>query len=196
MSSNCCVFKTPIILNGHNRQAYVPDAFSIGPRHYGQIHSKGTQKLKLKYLEGLIHHSPNPVTRLVELEEAMTEIKLETHECYGGPVIFSGEEFVKILVLDGCLIIELFWKDVDEVERDEDDPIFIMSCMLHLLYLALILQENQVPWLVLDSFFNLTRAANETKSLSRLAIEFFGNMFSSDAPSMDRNLFFGKDLSE
>ncbi|KAK8689429.1 hypothetical protein V6N13_088150 [Hibiscus sabdariffa] len=108
MSSKCCIFKTPIILHRHNRQAYVPDAFSIGPWHYGRTHSKGTQKLKLKYLEGLIHRSPSPRTRLVELEEAIREIQQEARECYGGPVEFSDEEFVKILVLDGCFIIELF----------------------------------------------------------------------------------------
>ncbi|KAE8684123.1 putative Calcium-binding EF-hand family protein [Hibiscus syriacus] len=194
MSSKCCIFKTPIILYRHNRQAYVPDAFSIGPWHYGRTHSKGTQNLKLKYLEGLIHRSPNPPTQLVELEEAIREIQLQARECYGGPVEFSDEEFVKILVLDGCFIIELFRKDADEIERDEDDPIFTMSCMLQFLYHDLILLENQVPWMVLEILFNLTRSANETMSLAQLAIEFFGNMFSSDAPPMDQNLFFGKEI--
>ncbi|KAE8729686.1 putative Calcium-binding EF-hand family protein [Hibiscus syriacus] len=48
--------------------------------------------------------------------------------------------------------------------------------------------EYQVPWMVLETLFNLTR------SLAQLAIQFFGNMFSSDAPPMDQNIFLGKEI--
>lgn len=105
---------------------------------------------------------------------------------------FKNEEFVKILVLDGCFIIELFRKDTD-VERDENDPIFTMSCMLQFLYHDLILLENQVPWMVLESLFNLTKVENETNSLTQLAVEFLGNVFSS-APPVDINHFIGKEI--
>ncbi|XWS30483.1 hypothetical protein CRYUN_Cryun24cG0121400 [Craigia yunnanensis] len=189
MSSKCCIFKIPIILYRHNERAFVPDAFSFGPWHYGKIQLKGTQKIKLNYLESLIHRSPNPSSRLTELEKAIKEIEQEARECYGGAVEFCNQEFVKMLVLDGCFVIELFRKDANVVGKDPDDPIFTMSCMLQFLYHDLILLENQLPWLVLECLFKLTRGPNETKSLTELAIEFFGNMFSSDIPAIDPNLF-------
>jgi hypothetical protein len=48
MSPKCCIFKTPIILFRHNEQAYIPNAFSIGPFHHGNLNLKATKNKKLK----------------------------------------------------------------------------------------------------------------------------------------------------
>ena len=77
------------------------------------------------------------------------------------------------LSLDGCFIIEIFYKDDNEMLRDDDDPIFNMSCMLQYLYHDLILLENQIPWFVLEKLFNLTKEPG-SKTLSELALQFFG----------------------
>lgn len=43
MSPKCCIFKTPVILRRINEQAYVPDAFSIGPFHHGDRKLRDTK---------------------------------------------------------------------------------------------------------------------------------------------------------
>ncbi|KAL5581330.1 hypothetical protein UlMin_013772 [Ulmus minor] len=160
MPSNCCIFKVPTILLRHNHKAYYPNAFSIGPFHYNkQPLMKATQKIKLKYL-------------------AVSDSKELARESYAGPIEIDNEEFIKVLVLDGCFIVELFRKHADETLRDRDDPIFTMSCLLQFLYHDLILLENQVPWFVLEILFDMTKIDTE-QTLDELAILFFTNIFSA-----------------
>ncbi|OMP05574.1 hypothetical protein COLO4_08739 [Corchorus olitorius] len=188
MSPRCCIFKTPSILYRHNEEAYIPNAFSIGPFHHGKPSLTDTEKIKSKYLQGLICRSHSPEARLRQCIDVIIEVENEARECYAGKIGFSSEEFVKVLVLDACFIVELFRKDANLVPKDEDDPIFTMSCMLQYLWHDLILLENQMPWLVLERIFSLTASPSESKSLVELTLEFFGNIFSSDKHSIEPHL--------
>jgi hypothetical protein len=141
----------------HNEKAYVPKAFSIGPFHHGHSNLADTEKIKKKYLHGLISRSHSPETMLRDLFNSVKEVQTEARECYSKPIDYSPDEFVKILVIDGCFIIELFRKKAARQRREDNDPIFTMSCMREFLYHDLILLENQVPWMVLERLFNMTR---------------------------------------
>lgn len=187
MSPNCCIFETPKILSRHNEKAYIPNAFAIGPFHHGQENLKRTEKIKYKYLRGLISRAQNPKQKMREFIREITKMEEKVRLCYAGLVNYKREEFVKMLIVDGCFLIELFRRDGTLVPRDEDDPVFTMSCLLQFLYHDLILLENQIPWIVLDCLFNLTRGENDRKPLVQLAIEFFANMFSSTPSPVDPN---------
>ncbi|XP_017974300.1 PREDICTED: UPF0481 protein At3g47200 [Theobroma cacao] len=193
MPSRCCIFKTPSILYRHKEQAYIPNAFSIGPFHHGKPNLTHTEKIKLKYLQGLISRSHSQAS-LRQCFDVILEVEEEARECYAGTIGFSPDEFVKILVLDACFIIELFRKDAGLAAKDEDDPVFTMSCMLQFLYHDLILLENQIPWLVLERVFRLTASPSESKSLVELTLEFFGNIFSSDKHSIEPHLFANQEI--
>ncbi|XVE67727.1 hypothetical protein DITRI_Ditri09bG0011800 [Diplodiscus trichospermus] len=190
----CCIFKTPSILYRHKEEAYIPNAFSFGPFHRGKPGLTDTEKIKSKYLQGLISRSHSPEARLRQCIDVVVEVEAEARECYSGIIGFSSDEFVKILVLDACFIVELFRKDAKLVPRDENDPVFTMSCMLQYLPHDLILLENQIPWLVLDRIFCLTASPTETKSLVGLTVEFFGNIFSSDKRSIEPHLFANQEI--
>ncbi|KAI9178592.1 hypothetical protein LWI28_028284 [Acer negundo] len=189
MSSRVCIFRIPKILHRHNPQAYEPNAFSIGPFRCDDDNLKPTQKIKMKYLQGLLRRATNSKELLRKLTGAVTAIEKEARECYAGPIGNSSvEEFAKILVLDGCFIIELFRKDAEEVNKDPDDPIFSMSCLLEFLKHDLILLENQIPWPVLERLFNMTMVPGG-KTLIELALGFFSNMFSShNKPTIETDL--------
>ncbi|XP_023877899.1 UPF0481 protein At3g47200 [Quercus suber] len=156
MSPNCCIFKTPTILRDLNQKAYVPGAFSIGPFHHGRPEFEDTEKIKSEYLHGLISRSPYPETILRELINSVKNVERKARECYAGPIVYSPDEFVKILVIDGCFIIELLRKMAYVELREENDPIFSMACMPQFICHDLILLENQVPWVVLELLFNKT----------------------------------------
>ncbi|XVF13934.1 hypothetical protein REPUB_Repub09cG0012600 [Reevesia pubescens] len=194
LSSRCCIFKTPSILYRHKEQEYIPNAFSIGPFHHGKPKLTETEKIKSKYLRGLISRSHSTEARLRQCIDVIMEVEGEARECYAGTIGFSSDEFVKILVLDACFIVELFRKDAELVPKDEDDPVFTMSCILQYLFHDLILLENQIPWLVLERIFSLTASPSESKSLVELALEFFGNIFSSDKHSIEPHLFPNKEI--
>ncbi|KAI9176660.1 hypothetical protein LWI28_005644 [Acer negundo] len=190
MPSKACIFEVPKILRRHNPQAYEPNAFSIGPFRYGQEKLKPTEKIKLKYLQGLLDRKSKELT-LEQLIGAVSAIAEEARQCYAGSSIgtcSTDEEFVKILVLDGCFIIELFLKDDRVIKAPDDDPIFSMSCLLEFLKHDLILLENQIPWLVLERLYNMIMVPQK-KNLIQLALNFFSNMFSSHKPSITPDLF-------
>ncbi|KAF9666263.1 hypothetical protein SADUNF_Sadunf16G0211400 [Salix dunnii] len=201
ISDKCCIFRVPPILRRHRESAYIPIAFSIGPWHRNNPLMQSTEKIKLKYLKGLLSRESTSIT-LKELVESTREVEKEARSCYAAPIDVDVEDFVRLLVIDGCFLIELFRKDRDIDLREIDDPIFNMNCMLQYLYHDLILVENQIPWLVLEHLFNKTAAANSEQStqyrfrankgdpkkettLAHLALQFFSNIFSSNEPNTD-----------
>ncbi|GKV07944.1 hypothetical protein SLEP1_g19640 [Rubroshorea leprosula] len=194
ISAKACIFKIPSILRRHNEEAFIPNAFSIGPFHHDKHNPRDTQKIKLKYLEGLLTRTGN---RKTMLRQCISEIKTkekEARECYAEEIDMSEEEFVEMLVLDGCFIIELLRKNAEE-EKDGDDPIFSMSCMIQFLYQDLILLENQIPWFVLERLFSSTGGPSQSKSLViELVLKFFGNIFSSEQLLVDDNIFTNQDI--
>jgi hypothetical protein len=50
-----------------------------------------------------------------------------------------------MIVVDGCFIIEVFRKATNEMQRDEEDPMFDRAWMLWRLLNDLRLLENQLP---------------------------------------------------
>ncbi|KAJ0052162.1 hypothetical protein Pint_02975 [Pistacia integerrima] len=193
LPSNSSIFQTPKILSRHNEAAYKPNAFSIGPFHYGaNKQMEATQKIKLKYLRDLLSRSNNPEELYSQLTETIRSIQREVRGCYAGPLesceSCAEEAFVEILVLDGCFITELFRKDAKKELRDPDDPIFTISYLQEYLNHDLILLENQIPWMVLERLFSLTKLSPD-ESLIQLALDFFGNISSSNKPSVTPNQF-------
>ncbi|PON93747.1 hypothetical protein TorRG33x02_104500 [Trema orientale] len=181
VSSRCCIFRVPNVLSRHNPKAYAPNAFSIGPFHYNNPDMKATQKIKLKYMRDLISRSPdtNPEKKLRDLTAAISEAREEARGCYRGSIGMSMDEFVKVLVLDGCFLIELFCKSSYNEFVAEDDPIFGVNCMSTFLLYDLLLLENQIPWLVLELLFDMTMSPNVAVPLSKLAVTtFFVSIFS------------------
>ncbi|XP_059451415.1 UPF0481 protein At3g47200-like [Corylus avellana] len=172
ISSKCCIFKTPSILYRHNEKAYIPDAFSIGPLHHGSPNLEAIEKIKAKYLQGLISRLNSPEL-LRTLIKSIMEVEKDARECYAEAIDYNLEQLVKILVIDGYFIIELFCKKIYWRLTEERDPIFSRSCMLQFLYHDLILLENLIPWMVLERLFNLTMDSYDENPLILLAVNFF-----------------------
>jgi hypothetical protein len=110
MSPNWCIFKTPVTYLRHNENAFIPDAFSIGPLHHGKPNFEATEKIKFKYLQDLISGSPSPETMLSKMVSSIMEVEKEASEYYADAIHYNRNELVKILVIDGCFIIEYLRK--------------------------------------------------------------------------------------
>ncbi|CAI9774650.1 unnamed protein product [Fraxinus pennsylvanica] len=81
--------------------------------------------------------------------------------CYAEDIQLDEGEFVQMLILDGCFIIEFLHKFQHIECMDEDDPIFqyghIQSHLLH----DLMVFENQIPFFIIDLLFKMIRINNE-----------------------------------
>ncbi|KAJ0052161.1 hypothetical protein Pint_02974 [Pistacia integerrima] len=185
VSPNFSIFRTPTILSKHNQAAYEPNAFSFEPFHHGK-QQKFTQKVKWDYLQGLLRRSTCPEELYCQLVQAIRSVEAKARNCYAESVGFSTKKFVEILLLDGCFISELFRKDAKKELRDPNDPLFTISSLQEYLSHDLILLENEIPWMVLERLFSLTKLSPD-ESLIQLALKFFSNIFSSYPPSVAPN---------
>ncbi|XVF60054.1 hypothetical protein PTKIN_Ptkin08bG0012000 [Pterospermum kingtungense] len=198
LSPNHCIFRTPSILFRHREEAYIPNCFSFGPFHHNKENLKVTENIKNKYLKGLLSRSVNPAAMLRECLDSIKKVERKARECYAGHIdqnIALTQNFVEMLVLDGCFIVELFRKLGGVVPKEKDDPIFSMTCMLQYLYHDLILLENQIPWFVMELLFNKTKGPSKTPSLIELTLHFLGNVFQSYfTPTIDTRPFVNEEV--
>ncbi|KAF2321659.1 hypothetical protein GH714_000935 [Hevea brasiliensis] len=82
-----------------------------------------------------------------------------------------------MLTLDGCFIIELFLKVENLVQRHGNDPIINQSWMLCFIMRDLLRLENQIPFFVLQSSFEMSKKSlAEVPSLTELILRFFNRM--------------------
>ncbi|KAK6256297.1 hypothetical protein SCA6_017602 [Theobroma cacao] len=211
MPPSCCIFETPSILLRHRENAFLPNGFSIGPRYHGKENLAATGKIKIKYLKGLLsrvitYKSPGTMSEedskseqqkiLTDCIATVKSIEKKASNCYAEHDYAAelGDEFVKLLVLDACFIIELFRKYAGEIAKEQDDPIFSTSFRLQYLHHDLILLGNQIPWFVLETLFEKTKHPAETKFLVELALHFFASVFSSRPLPKETNLFRDQDI--
>ncbi|CAJ2666405.1 unnamed protein product [Trifolium pratense] len=106
-----CIYKVPQMIRQDNPQAYTPRIIAIGPFHSprGSVSDNNNlnemEKLKLKYLKGFLNRTNLCVDDLVfKVQEWENKIR----NCYAGPVSFDSKDFLKIIIVDACFIIEFF----------------------------------------------------------------------------------------
>ncbi|KAJ9672528.1 hypothetical protein PVL29_025938 [Vitis rotundifolia] len=110
---------------------------------------------------------------LEDLEGAMTELEKKTRQCYAGAFDIDSNDFVQMMVIDGCFVLELlriYYRF--EREKNVDDPIFTIRWMLRTLQRDLLKLENQLPFFVLKKLFELISLA-EDPPLIDLVLTFF-----------------------
>ncbi|XP_021822073.1 UPF0481 protein At3g47200-like [Prunus avium] len=158
-----CIFKVPEALRRHNPKAYEPHVVSIGPFHRGRDHEKlqRVETSKQWYLDTLLTRMDISLENFIEsinneTKKGIIEFEKRAREFYAEPLDHLKEkEFMEIMILDGCFVIQLLWKIVHGKE-DDDDPILNMDCMFQYVCHDLLLLENQIPWFVLSCLYRLT----------------------------------------
>lgn len=167
------IFRVPSSIRESNESAYNPKLISIGPFHHGKHHLQAMEEHKWRYLHDLLARNESII--LEDCINAVEELEPEARLCYAENIDdVGGNDFVEMLVLDGCFIIELFLKKKDELG---DDPIRGNLWMLPLISQDLLLLENQVPFFVLQHLFKLVTKSDPC-FLVDLAFEFFTPLLS------------------
>jgi hypothetical protein len=168
--SKCSIFRVPDRLRRHKEKAFEPVLVSIGPFHHGKEKLQAMEKIKLWYLNCLLDRAPTMRTTLKCFVEAIGRIEQECRACYAEEILVPEKDFIEMLVVDGCFILELFRKGSGEVQPDIEDPVFYTHWMYWRLVDDVKLLENQLPWLVLDCLFYLTKSHAEETSLPNLVL--------------------------
>ncbi|XP_059667484.1 UPF0481 protein At3g47200-like [Cornus florida] len=176
--SSCCIFRVPQSYIDINCLSYQPHVVSIGPYHHGKQHLQMIQEHKWRYLDALLKRTQKKGLVLEDYLKAIQPHEMSARDCYSETIHLDKDEFVEMLVLDGCFIIEMFRKFGGLVDPDPDDPLISMSWVLPFLSRDLVRLENQIPFFILKCLFDLTQMPGEEngRSLATLALEFFNYM--------------------
>ncbi|OMO81840.1 hypothetical protein COLO4_23417 [Corchorus olitorius] len=178
--SSCCIFRVPQSLVEINGKCYQPRIVSIGPFHRGQANLKMIEEHKWRYLGSLLSRIQTKGLGLEDLVKAIHPLETKARDCYSEAIDLNTDEFIEMMVVDGCFILELFRKvgKLVKSQPDDPDPLFSMAWILAFFYRDFLRLENQIPYFVLQRLFDLTRMPEEEESglsLSAIALEFFNN---------------------
>ncbi|RDY03338.1 UPF0481 protein, partial [Mucuna pruriens] len=154
-----CIYRVPQSLRETNPKVYTPRIVCIGPFHRAGSVGKednifeSMEDLKLNYLKGFLNRTPLPMRDFVLTLQNLEE---EIRSCYAEPIKYNSDDFLEMILIDACFIIELFMRCHTFKNWVEKDLLLQNPWMLTEIYHDLILLENQLPFFVLEKLYNLT----------------------------------------
>ncbi|XP_006420574.2 UPF0481 protein At3g47200 [Citrus clementina] len=161
------IFKVPDVLRKLNEKAYEPEMLAIGPYHHGQEQLLAFEEHKTRYLKKLLERTRIPLSDYVMAMRALEE---RARKCYGGSTSLNRDEFVQMMLLDGCFIVEVIRKFRLKHLRGDDDPNFKLGWMLPSIARDMILLENQLPFFVIWKLFIMTDMPSDSRNESFLVM--------------------------
>ena len=101
------IYRVPHYLREGNDKAYAPQIVSVGPYHHGKRRLRQMDRHKWRALQHVLKRTNHDINLYLD---AVKELEERARAYYEGPSITSlgSNEFVKMMVLDGCFVIELF----------------------------------------------------------------------------------------
>ncbi|KAM5559565.1 hypothetical protein ABKV19_020965 [Rosa sericea] len=188
--ASCCIFRVPQSLLEINGKAYQPHIVSIGPYHRGEPRLRMIEEHKWRYLGTLLSRTEPKGLTLQHYLKSIEPLEARARECYSETIHLSTDEFLEMMVVDGCFLIELFRKVGRVVRFERDDPLINMFWLLSFMVRDFLRLENQMPYFVLEHLYDLITKAEDrkdsVKSLSLLALEFFNNHMMRPDPVIEK----------
>ncbi|XP_050291811.1 UPF0481 protein At3g47200-like [Quercus robur] len=186
-----CIYRVPHYLREGDDKAYVPQIVSVGPYHHGKKRLRQMDRHKWRALQHVLKRTNHNINLYLD---AVKELEERARACYEGPSISSlgSNEFVEMMVLDGCFVIELFRGAAEgfkQLRYSRNDPIFAMRGSMHSIQRDMIMLENQLPLFILDRLLGLQLGNPNQKGLvAKLALQFFVPLKPTDEPSTKRDM--------
>ncbi|KAJ4782652.1 hypothetical protein LUZ62_066909 [Rhynchospora pubera] len=143
------IFRVPEHIRYKNKQLYEPRMVSIGPYYHGKDAFQAMEKHKWRYLRDYLSRNTRN-----SIENCINELRgLESRacRCYFQDVKLQSDEFLKMMLLDGCFIIEFLIKWYSQIP----DAIFDVGWVLPIIRNDLLLLENQIPFFIIQKLFSL-----------------------------------------
>ncbi|KAK3412052.1 hypothetical protein EUGRSUZ_I00809 [Eucalyptus grandis] len=183
------IYQIPSYLKDAEKDAYVPQIVSLGPYHHGDKRLSQMEQHKWRCLRHILERTNHRMDYYLGSVKAVEE---RARTCYDEKFpSMSSEEFVKMMVLDGCFVIELFQGvkgGFKALGYPRDDPVFSsMGGLMHRIQQDMIMLENQIPLFILDRLLGLQHGNPNQKGLvAKRAVRFFEPLMQTDEHSRTR----------
>ncbi|XP_023753426.1 putative UPF0481 protein At3g02645 [Lactuca sativa] len=148
------IYMVPSVIRDLSPTCFNPKVVSIGPLHRHNEHLQGFEIQKQTYLHNWLRRLgtvPNQTLRTC-VEKVIQSIEI-IKECYGRSVTYNDLELAKMMVIDGCFILEFIQ---NESEKSSGCNMMITPLIVY----DLLLIENQIPFFVLKIIFDCTIVAS------------------------------------
>ena len=181
LSTDSCIYRVPYDLRKWNEESYTPKVVSIGPFHRGNGRLQTMEKEKVRCLNSFLERVG---LSLEELVSTIKQLERRIRCCYGEAIELKSNDFVKMILLDVCFILEVFWK-YERPYWSRDFPPWLHTSLVK----DFILLENQIPFFIVERQYALLRSH---RPLIQLTFCFFGelNVQGFDAPPSMKILHF------
>lgn len=140
------------------KKHYEPKLVAIGPYHRKKGHLRAMEERKQLYLQEFLRASEplatyqDYVCKVRDMEHMARARYFESPV----PALMTPDEFVEMLVLDGCFILQFFIKWYAQGGRPRPyDPILDVAWILPLLHNDLLMLDNQIPYDVLVALYGI-----------------------------------------
>ncbi|RLM74460.1 hypothetical protein C2845_PM15G23350 [Panicum miliaceum] len=153
----CVIYKVQQHIRMVDKLCYEPCILSIGPYHHGTPALRTMQKEKWSYLDYIL--KLNCDRSLLDYLHALEGLAKLARNCYSEEIEMDGEEFLQMLLLDGCFILVALGGTKEILAHAEQDSLEPEGA------LAEIEQENRPH----------TEGANEVQSADEQTISQEGN---------------------
>ncbi|VVB05119.1 unnamed protein product [Arabis nemorensis] len=178
-----CIYRVPYYRQENDNKSYFPQTVSLGPYHHGKKRLRSMDRHKWRAVSRVLKRTNQNIKMYID---AMRELEEKARACYEGPFGLNSNEFVEMLVLDGCFVLELFRGAVEgfpELGYARNDPVFAMRGSMHSIQRDMIMLENQLPLFVLNRLLELQLGTrNQTGLVAQLAVRFFDPLMPTDEP--------------
>ncbi|KAJ3704110.1 hypothetical protein LUZ61_007815 [Rhynchospora tenuis] len=143
------IFRVPDHIREKNKELYRPRMVSIGPYYHGHYALQAMEKHKWCYLRDYL--SRNARNSIEYCISELRGLESSARRCYFEEVKLQSDEFIKMMLLDGCFIIEFLIKWYCGIP----DAIFDVGWVLPNIRNDLLLLENQIPFFIIQKLFSL-----------------------------------------
>lgn len=174
---SCCIFRIPQSLTKIHHKGYEPEIVSIGPYHHEKEHLQMIEEHKHRYLDLFLTELKDGVSINLLVKKIL---KMETaiRNSYSEKLVGVDQpKLLKMMLLDGCFILMLFFfiaRVVDASEKSPHDPILTTPWILSTIRSDLLLLENQVPFILLKTLLEESKISLRVAGdLKNLAFKFF-----------------------
>ncbi|XP_039128499.1 UPF0481 protein At3g47200-like [Dioscorea cayenensis subsp. rotundata] len=150
----CTIYRVVPSIRGEEGAAFDPKIISIGPFHRNKKHLLPMEDIKWCYLHKLLSRvQENTLEKLLGVVRAQAP---QARKMYSEKLCLEPDAFVKMLLLDGCFIVEFLVRFLFEENHGQLSD---TNWKMPLVRSDLLLLENQIPFFILQSLFDSSVAS-------------------------------------
>ncbi|KAF3341722.1 hypothetical protein FCM35_KLT00360 [Carex littledalei] len=152
------IYRVPASFREKRKALYEPRMVSIGPYYHGREELRAMEEHKWWCLRDFMSRKPEIGVNMYLKE--VRKLEPQARQCYSESVQIGTDEFVLMLLLDGCFILEYFLKHEDK----ETDILCDVGWGGPTIISDLFLLENQIPFFIIHKLASLLSDLNDCQS--------------------------------